>query len=334
MLTTQHIIGATAFDQLANEWDALAQTGITDTPFQTLAYQLSWWQHLGKGELHTIVVCDGDSIIAIAPLYLLDGVLQFNGSKEESDYLDVLVSAENAQYAWQAIFDCLCSQSFPVWACCDFYNIPAESPSRNILANIAAERGFSFASEVVEVCPIIELPATFSDYLSSINSRQAKEIRRKLRRAKGAEVQLKIVDHNDDLTEAVDQFLDLLQKSTPEKSAWLNQGRTALFHDVAQAALANGTLELMFLEIDGRKGTTLFNFNYKGRTWVYNSGLDPDAFHKLSLGVVLTSMAIETAIESGNTTFDFLRGDEEYKYRFGSADTEIYRILIERRGDV
>jgi CelD/BcsL family acetyltransferase involved in cellulose biosynthesis len=44
--------------------------------------------------------------------------------------------------------------------------------------------------------------------------------------------------------------------------------------------------------------------------------------------VVITAKAIELAIENGRTTFDFLRGNETYKYRFGAKDTKIYRQQI------
>ncbi|MCZ7665851.1 MAG: GNAT family N-acetyltransferase [Chloroflexi bacterium] len=47
-----------------------------------------------------------------------------------------------------------------------------------------------------------------------------------------------------------------------------------------------------------------------------------------SLGVVLTAKAIEWAVANGRSHFDFLRGDEEYKYRFGAVDTEIYKITL------
>jgi CelD/BcsL family acetyltransferase involved in cellulose biosynthesis len=121
-----------------------------------------------------------------------------------------------------------------------------------------------------------------------------------------------------------------LQKSTFEKRDWLNAGRRAVFHDVARAAQAAGTLQLMFCGIDGRAAAALFNFDYRNRIWVYNSGLDPSAFAALSPGVVLTSAAIERAIALDRAEFDFLRGDEEYKYRFGAVDVPIYRLLIGR----
>jgi CelD/BcsL family acetyltransferase involved in cellulose biosynthesis len=40
----------------------------------------------------------------------------------------------------------------------------------------------------------------------------------------------------------------------------------------------------------------------------------------------LTAKAIEHAIANGRSTFDFLRGREEYKYRFGAKDTRVYRL--------
>ena len=38
-MSSELFVGEAAFDALAAEWDALVARGITDTPFQTLAYQ-------------------------------------------------------------------------------------------------------------------------------------------------------------------------------------------------------------------------------------------------------------------------------------------------------
>ena len=330
MIQVKHIVGTRAFDELSAEWDTLAATGITDTPFQTLAYQKSWFTHLGTGELHTITVRDDDHLIGIGCFNLRDQTVFFNASKEESDYLDIIAAEEHAAIVWQAVFDCLAGPQVGQWQTLDLYNIPAESISRNIIPTLATSRGFSFADELAEVCPTIALPDSFEAYLAGLDKKQRHEIKRKMRRAKGAEAVLQIISAEDDLTAEVDAFLDLLQKSTPAKRAWYSEPRAALFHDVAQAAQDAGTLQLMFIEVDERKAAGLFNFAYKGRTWVYNSGLNPDVFGRLSLGVTLSSLAIQTAIELGHSEFDFLRGDEAYKYRFGAVNREIYRLQVAR----
>ncbi|MFQ5814423.1 MAG: GNAT family N-acetyltransferase, partial [Anaerolineae bacterium] len=78
------------------------------------------------------------------------------------------------------------------------------------------------------------------------------------------------------------------------------------------------------------KAATMLNFDYRDSILVYNSGYNPRKYARLSPGIVLLSYCIQWAIESGRAKFDFLRGDEEYKYRFGAQPTEIYRLLIAR----
>jgi CelD/BcsL family acetyltransferase involved in cellulose biosynthesis len=332
-MKTELIDGNQAFAVLEEEWNALVAQGMTNTPFQQFAYQKSWWQHLqpAHSSLHTIVVRHEDGRLAgIASFYLIEGVLYFNGCVEETDYLDLIVAENEAEPVWTAVFDCLCRNDFPAWQALDLCNIPATSLSRQILQLAAEKRGFSFAESVNEVCPIIELPGSFEDYLENIDSKQRREIKRKLRRAEGADAKMRIVNAEDNLEVEIENFLTLLQASTFEKRDWLSDGRRALFHDTAKAAMASGMLQLIFIEVDGRNAATLFNFDYANKIWVYNSGLDPANYGSLSLGVVITAKAIEYAAENGRAEFDFLRGNETYKYRFGAIDTTIYRIQIKR----
>ena len=45
-----------------------------------------------------------------------------------------------------------------------------------------------------------------------------------------------------------------------------------------------------------------------------------------SPGVVLVSMLIERAIEAEKRVFDFLKGDETYKFRLGAAPRPLYEV--------
>lgn len=329
-LTCEVIAGSDVFDRLGPAWDALVDAMYFPTPFQRRAYQQAWWENLGRGELITVAVRDGDRLVAIAPLMLEDGALQFNASKEETDYLDLIARPEDAAAAWGAVLAAVTAPEFPAWSTLDLWNILDSSPSLPALAQGAAAYGLIHAVEAAEVCPVVALPDSFDAYLEMLDSKERKEMKRKLRRARGAEVKLEQVTDPAALAPAVDDFLTLLESSTFEKGSWLNGRRSAVFHAVAAATLANGMLELLFLTLDGRRVATLFSFDYNGRTWVYNSGLDPTAASSLGLGVILTAQAIERAIERGNTTFDFMRGDEAYKYRFGAQDTHIQRVTLRR----
>ena len=332
-MRSELIVGTGAFDKLASEWNELAQRGMSDTPFQTLAYQKAWWQHLQPDTSELITVAtrsEEGELMGIGCFFLLNDRLHFNGCIEETDYLDLIASAEQAQAVWGSTLECLEATTTFAWNALDLCNIPHNSPSRAILPTLASQFNYKFDATVAEVCPIIALPDSFESYLESLDTKQRRELSRKLRKAEAAEVTTTLVGSTDTLDEEIDSFLDLLQKSTFEKRDWLDDRRRALFHDIARDAHEAGTLQLMFTELEGRRAAALFNFDYKNRIWVYNSGLDPTAFTALSPGLVLTAAAIEQAIKLGRDTFDFLRGDEEYKYRFGATDRKIYRILLER----
>ena len=333
---TELILGKEIFAAVPPaEWDSLAAGGITDTPFQTHAYQATWWHNLGRGELVSVVTRDdSEQLVGLAVFLLEDGVLQFNASKEETDYLDIIVKPEHAESVWAAVIECLCTNEIcPQWNTLDCWNIPADSPSKTILPRLAHSRGFSLVEECAEVCPIIQLNGSFDDYLAGINKKQRGEIRRKLKKAAGAGVTIEIIEEEAELEQAIEDFLHLLQCSTADKEAWLEEfpTRAQVFHSVAKAALDAGTLLLMFTNIGGERISALFNFIYAGRIWVYNSGNDISKHSNLSLGWVLTAHAIQQGIARGCHTFDFLRGDETYKYRFGGKDTEIFRLTMNRR---
>ena len=63
----------------------------------------------------------------------------------------------------------------------------------------------------------------------------------------------------------------------------------------------------------------LYGFQWRDTFAAYQWGWDP-RWARHSMGSVLTYQAIRLAAERGARTFDFLRGAEPYKYRFGAVD--------------
>jgi CelD/BcsL family acetyltransferase involved in cellulose biosynthesis len=70
---------------------------------------------------------------------------------------------------------------------------------------------------------------------------------------------------------------------------------------------------------DGAVAGVLYGFWWKDTFAAYQSGWDP-AWARFSMGSVLIYQAIRFAACAGARTFDFLRGNEAYKYRFGAVD--------------
>jgi CelD/BcsL family acetyltransferase involved in cellulose biosynthesis len=335
-MRTQVYTNATGFAALRQEWNPLLRNSISDTIFLTWEYQSTWWEHLGEGELYLIAVRDGDQLSGIAPLYLTltdDGLneLSIVGCRDVSDYLDLVVASGQEEEVYSALLGWLESDEAPAWDLADLCNIPAASPTHSLLAEMAEARGYQVQTEVEDVCPIIHLPSSWEEYLNSLDGKQRREIRRKIRKAeRGAQINWYIVGEERDLAAEMEAFIELHEKSDVDKDEFMDTQMRGFFHAAAQVLHEAGWLRLAFIEINGDKAATMLNFDYQDSILVYNSGYDPREYAWLSPGIVLLAYCIQRAIELGRAKFDFLRGDEEYKYRFGAQPTEVYRLLIGR----
>ena len=98
---------------------------------------------------------------------------------------------------------------------------------------------------------------------------------------------------------------------------------------VLRCAFDEGCLQLAFLEIGGEKAAGYLDLDYLNRIWVYNSELDR-RFTEYSPGWVLLAYLLRWANENGRDEFDFMRGDEDYKYRFGAVDRYVVRARVQR----
>lgn len=338
-MRTEYHFESGGFWALKPEWNDLLRRSCCDTLFLTWEWQSTWWKHLGEGDLLLLGFRaeDDGRLVGIAPLFRTQGedgrsVLNVVGCRDVSDYLDLIVERGQEDAVYQALLDYLAAEA-PDWDLVDFCNIPQDSLTFSRLRELADARGYQTLVEVEDVCPIITLPATWDEYLMALDKKQRHEVRRKLRRAEGgADTRFTIVGPDHDLQAEMVAFVDLHQKSTPEKDQFMDPQMQGFFFEVAQVLQSQGWLQLAFVEMDGHKAATLLNFDYGGDILVYNSGYDPAQFRHLSPGILVTARCIEHAITLGRGKFDFLRGDEVYKYRFGAQDTEVRRLLIAKPG--
>ena len=69
-----------------------------------------------------------------------------------------------------------------------------------------------------------------------------------------------------------------------------------------------------------------------GQTVYYYMGGFDDRIRKLQPGTGLLGQVIQRAIDRGFTRYDHLRGDESYKYRWGSSDVFTNNVTIYSSG--
>ena len=329
------LTNASVFDQLAGEWDNLLARSLVPSIFLTHRWQSIWWRCLGNGNLLMITVRDQSSrLVGIAPLFCSEEsseCVSFIGCVDVSDYLDFIVDRSCAETVYHAIWEFLCCSEMSAWEVLNLCNIPARSPTCEQMAALARTAGF--ASSVIQesVCPVITLPDSWDSYLASLDKKQRHEIRRKLRRAEEtARVRWYVLERPEEVTAYVEPFIELHQKSTAEKRDFWDEKMIEFFRAISQSFAEAGWLKLYFIEFNGERAAAFMCFDYRNEILVYNSGYDPTRFAWLSPGIVLNARIIEHAIQLGRRRLDFLRGDEEYKFRFGAVPEPVYRLRIER----
>jgi len=325
----------TAFDVLAEEWQDLMGRAVNAPIFMTVDYQRIWWQHLGRGNFRLLACRDDDGrLVGVAPLFVDGTELHFVGCVDVSDYLDFLVDGRCARPVYAALVDYLAGPLSAEWQTAYFCSLSHRSPTPATLVELARARGWSARAEVEEVCPVITLPGSWDDYLAGINKKQRHEIRRKLRKAEAAaDVRWYVIDTPAALTdEAIETFITLHRLSAEEKDEFWDEAMLAFFRALVRQMARRGWLKLYFVEIDGQPASALLCFDYRNEILVYNSGFDMARFGHLSPGNIIVSYSIQHAIQLGRARYDFLRGDEVYKFRFGAVAEEVFGVKIVRNG--
>lgn len=328
-------------DHLEKEWNNLLADSIVHVPFLRYEYLKSWWQTRGGGEwgpdarLAIVTASQSGRLVGVAPLFIADWeerpTLLLLGSIEISDFLDLIVRAEDLPAFCLGLLDVLTAAQFPLpWACLDLYNVLDSSPALAALQQAAARCGLAYALEPFRPSVAIRLSGDWETYLAGIDKKQRHEIRRKMRRAYAGELPVRwyIVQEADELEPAISEFLRLMTLDA-EKARFLTPPMRENFVQTMRCAFTAGCLQLAFLEIGGVKAAGYFNLDYLNQVWVYNSGMDP-SFNEYSPGWVLLGELLRWANENGRDTFDFMRGDEDYKFRFGGQQRAVMRVTLTR----
>ena len=137
------------------EWNALLSESISDVPFLRHEYLSAWWATRGGGEweqaeLALVSARENDKLIGIAPLFLTEyegqQALMLLGSIEISDYLDLIVRADDLPRFLSGALDFLASDSALAWSRLDWYNLPDNSPTLAALEAESAKRGWDFTN--------------------------------------------------------------------------------------------------------------------------------------------------------------------------------------------
>jgi CelD/BcsL family acetyltransferase involved in cellulose biosynthesis len=331
----------TSLDELtpyADDWDRLAG----GSPFRGWTWLSNWWRNYGPrnsdealwSRLAALCVFDADeTLVGVAPWHLecsaLRGrVLRPLGSGEVcSDYLGLLCHPAREESVVETLADYLVKSAFDNdpdamrWDLLDLDGIESEDRTMSALIDHLAVSGCSVHRRAGMSTWRMELPADWPTFVASLGASLRRDMRRLERNLLDTD---RVVVHRikriEELPEAMDILVDLHQRrrqSLGEAGCFASARFLAFYRDVVPELLRRGQLEFFWLALDGRPVAAEYQLASNGVLYEYQAGIDPDAMEHQP-GKLIDAAILRTAIASGYRAFDFLRGDERYKARFGA----------------
>jgi CelD/BcsL family acetyltransferase involved in cellulose biosynthesis len=309
-------------------WRALHAASALRSPFLSWIWQREWARAFAARERLEIrrVTDEAGHLLGLLPLYQAEpGVQRLIGGVDVSDYLDVLAEAGRETEVWTAL---LASRppAHPAW---ELHAVPAASPTVTRLPALAVEHGGEVTVRLEERCPVLDLPATWDAYLARLSGKQRHELLRKMRRVEREVPQARAVGLGTraDVESRFDDFLALHRQSRVGKARFMDARMEAFFRRVGAMLAEADAFRLWLLDAPGGPLASFLCLEWDGTVGLYNSGFRPEAA-ALSPGLVLLAHVVRDAIERGKRRFDFLRGEERYKYDFGPTPEEVYAVTI------
>jgi len=320
--------------RLQPEWDRLAPQSDTNSFFTQNSWQQLWWQHFGHAySLRVVTVRDpSGKLVGIAPLMVAlndtEGTLSFIGGTEVADYLDLIVDRTYTAEVRRALLETI--RDHLPWRRLDLHCLPGDSGTVASVQEAYRASGMHIAQEQEDVCPVVPLPGSWEAYLSSLNKKDRHELRRKMRRAlDDLPATWHTVQNEAGLESQMTAFIELHRRSSPAKAAFMTDAMAAYFRDLASLCFAQGQLRLGVLWAGELSVSTAMGFAYGEKLYLYNSGYDP-AYAANSVGIAAVGLLLRDAADAGLTVFDFLQGNEPYKYMLGAQDHPVYRLVVTR----
>jgi CelD/BcsL family acetyltransferase involved in cellulose biosynthesis len=307
---------------LEDEWAALAER--TANVFSTPDWASVWWRHFGGGrELLPTACRDAEGrLVAMLPLYLWSRrpvrVARFIGHGP-ADQLGPVCDPSNLAAVGAAVRNGL---ERGTWDC-DLLigdRLPGVTDWQSLLDGKLIER---------ESSPVMHAGMSWDELLKSRSSNFREQVRRRERKlAREHDLSYRLADPHT-LDADFDTLVRLHEGRWAEASDTFATELKAFHLDFARRALERGWLRLWVLEADGEPVAAWHGFRIGGVESYYQSGRDR-AWDRYRVGFVLLTHTMREAFDDGMREYRLLRGAEQYKDRFATADDGVTTLAAAR----
>ena len=312
------------WEQIRAPWNELLEKSASNTVFLTWEWLYSWAECFlnNQRELFIVVVYEDETIVGIAPWYVgkvTKGIfsvrqIEFIGTPEAgSDYLDVVITKGKEKVVTQFIYDFIVTGVANMWDRFLFNDIPFNSLFLLHLLNIIREKGAHVSLNEASFCPIAVLASTEDEYFAGLSSKRRQRHNQDLRTLNKQDAVNHVTFSSGNLDEPIRDYFKLYAEKTGRPSDHLQR----FVRKYADKKGSEG-IQIDFLSAGGSYVGGLLHLRHRDTLYLYLMAIDKAYNPKVSIGNLLAGLCIINAIQSGLSCYDFLKGDENYKFNWAN----------------
>jgi CelD/BcsL family acetyltransferase involved in cellulose biosynthesis len=323
------------FDGLSAAWDELLLAYREATVHSTFAWLRTWWDHYGGDrQLMILVARDGDRTVGIAPFAIattkaVKGLadrrtLTWLG-QGSSDYGDFIVPKRHGEVMAGFVEHLFAMRSD--WDRIDLREIREDSPNLQAFLAAMATAGLACETQESTTCLQAETDMPWDDYYAQVRAKFRSDVRRRL--AKLEQIgPVKLVRHQ---MAGEDLWADLLavnEKHYDEKNKQDLTRNLDFLKQVADRLGSTGWLDISLLKVGPDTAAYNIGFRFADVVYHWKVGFQPD-FYKFAPGRQLIRFLLEECCEDATTSFDFMRGAEDYKRNWAFTERKNINLLAD-----
>lgn len=325
------------FAPLREEWNVLVGKSAGSSIFQRHEWISAWWEAQQAGSrLFIVIVRRAEKLRAVAPLCIkqseagLPGIrmLQFLGAPA-ADYTDILLSSTDLLLASTLVDAILAERKH--WDAWSLSHVPTDSPNGILLKEELGRRGVTLHEGQQNIAPWLAIPEDPKSVAKSLPKGVRYDLRKGTERlSETGKVAYEVIRDPQMAKQLLPDFFRMLYQREVDAGRPASRRAREWFVRYFSALMNGPAFELVHFSRLSANGVAVayhIGFKYEGRLYWYKPTFNP-SFAKSQPGKLLIQAIIESAVEEKITEFDFLLGDEPYKFQWTKTARTVADALV------
>ena len=326
--------------RMSEDWNELLRESKSNTIFLTFEWLHTWAECFlaPDRKLLVLAVYEKDNLVGLAPwcvrslrsFGLKVKQIEFLGTPEMgSDYMNLIIKSGKEKEVTDHIYSFLFNENPRLWDSMALDDIPCDSLFLLHLIEKVRSYGKHIVIQEGSFCPIAVLPDSWEDYFRKVSANRREQFSRHYRLL---QQQGKV--NYETIVQGVDKGFNLDRFTSLYRVWWgKKQGEQFYIHlkKFSERCTSQSWIQMDFLSVDGRDVAAMLHCRYDKALLMYLMAVDKAFNEKISIGNILVGLCLEKAISNGISTYDFLKGNEAYKFHWANSGRRSLTVKFYQR---